>query len=170
MYLSVTCACLIFTFPGNIWLFSFMFLALFHHPFLCVFCPHLQNMHNMKHFHIYIYTFHLCMWVNGFLLRCQLPRSQGETHIFLLFDIAWPGFHGRFIDAQTGERGFLFPWAPWDAALYAGRGDTTRGSGPLANEDIITPSWLRSGKRDFHGWFLIHRHSWRLCKVHFPPL
>ena len=58
------------------------------------------------------------MWVNGFLLRCQLPQSQGEAHIFLLFDIAWPAFCGRFIDTQAGERGFLFPRAPWDAALY----------------------------------------------------
>lgn len=54
----------------------------------------------------------------GEWFSAQMPASSVTTGIFLLFDIAWPGFHGRFIDAQTGERGFLFPWAPWDAALY----------------------------------------------------
>lgn len=86
--------------------------------------------------------FHLCIWVNGFLLRCQLPRSQGETHIFLLFDIAWPGFHGGFIDAQTGEQGFLFPQAPWDAALY------TQAEATLHRAQV---PWLMKTSSRLHG-------------------
>ena len=103
-------------FLGNIW--CCLVPCFLHHSAILILCSaHISFHRHVVFFLIYTHTFHLCMWKSSFLLRCQLPRSQGKTHIFLLFGISWPGCHGRFIYSRVGEPGFLFPRAPGDAGL-----------------------------------------------------
>lgn len=143
---------------------------LYHSTILsCVRCAHICRIHVICSIFIFVYTHSIS--ASGWMVFCSDANILGHNRYFpvvwhrlawLPRQIYWRTNWGARLLVSMGSLG--------RSSLHAGRGDTTWGSGPLANEDVVTPSWLCLGKCDFHGWLLIHHHSWRQCKAHFPPL
>ena len=137
----------------------------------CVCSAHISRIHIICSIFIFIYTHSI--YACGWMVFCSDANflSHRERHIFscYLISLGLPSV-ADLLTHKLGSEASCFHGLPGMQLFTLRQRWHYTGSHPLANEDTVMPSWLCLGKCDFYGWFLIHRHSWHQCKVHFAPL
>lgn len=132
-------------------LFSSMFLASFHHPYF-VFCPHLFSP-ICSIFFTFIYTHSISARERPVFCSDASFLGHGVRRVFSCYLLSLDRLPWQiYLLTSWGTRLLVSTGSLGCGSLHAHRGDATRGSAPLVNEDIVTASWLHLGKCDFHGF------------------